>query len=92
MWKRFAKSKPKKDGWYICTVEVENRQRYVMELYWYSNRQKFIDNIRDDVCETYTVLAYNGERLHDIGQDRTNEVVAWRKNPKAYMRGFVKDN
>lgn len=31
-----------------------------------------------------------GERLYDIGQNRTNDVIAWRKNPKPYMKGFKK--
>jgi hypothetical protein len=91
MWKRFSKNKPKQDGWYICTVEVEKQQRYVMELHWYSEKQKFIDNIRQNVCETYEVIGCSGKRLYDIGQDRTRGVVAWKKQPKPYMKGFVKE-
>ena len=63
-----------------------------MELYWYPDQQKFIDNIRNNVCETYVVTSdITGERLYDIGQDRTNDVIAWRKNPKPYMKGFKKN-
>lgn len=90
MWKIFEKVKPNDKGWYQCTVEVKNQQRYVMQLFWYPERQKFIDNIRENVCETYNVIGYSGERLHDIGQDRTDSVVAWKKISKPYMKGFIK--
>lgn len=90
MWKNFVKRKPKEKGWYLCTVEVKNQQRYTMKLYWYPETQKFIDNIRQNVCDVYQVMSSTGERLRDIGQDRTKGVVAWRKLPKPYMRGFIK--
>jgi len=91
MWKLFSKTKPQQSGWYLCTVEVKNQQRYIMELYWYVDQQKFIDNIRNNVCETYFVRSeITGKRLYDIGQDRTDDVIAWKKNPKPYMKGFKK--
>ena len=92
MWKAFNKIKPITDGWYMTTVEIAGQQRYTMSLYWRCKDQKFIDNIRANVCECYKVLAYNGEQLYDIGQDRTDGVVAWRKIPKAYMKGFIKQD
>jgi hypothetical protein len=90
MWKNFFKKKPKESGWYMCTVEVKNQQRYTMSLYWYLKEQRFIDNIRENVCRTYDVRSCTGKRIYDIGQDRTYDVVAWRKIPKPYMKGFVK--
>lgn len=94
-WRKFPKVKPPKDGWYLCTVEVSGQQRYTMNLHWYKDRGingKFIDNIRANVCESYTVLGYNGDRLTNIGQDRTDNVITWKKIPKPYMRGFIKDD
>lgn len=91
MWKNFNKTKPKEKDWYMCTVEVKNQQRYTMSLYWYPNSQKFIDNIRKNVCEVYDIRNYNGDRIYDIGQDRTKDVIAWRKIPKPYMKGFIKN-
>lgn len=91
MWKKFPKVRPKNKGWYQCTVEVEGQQRYVMNLYWYPDRSKFIDNIRDNVCELYEVMS-DGKRVTDIGQDRTKGVVAWREMPKPYMKGFIKED
>lgn len=90
MWRKFKKRTPKNKGWYQCTVEVENQQRYVMDLFWYPDRQKFIDNIRENVCESYEVIGCDGKRLYDIGQDRTNNVVAWKNISKPYMKGFIK--
>ena len=89
MWRLFSKHKPKRKGWYVTTVEVKNQQRYTMCLYWYPDKQKFIDNIRANVCELYTVTGYSGERLFDIGQDRTKNVIAWRPISKPYMKGFI---
>lgn len=88
-WHIFRKTKPTADGWYTCTVEVPHQQRFVMDLYWYGDRRKFIDNIRQSVCETYTVTGFDGKRLYDIGQDRTSSVVAWKKKEGPYMTGFV---
>lgn len=91
MWKNFIKKKPKKSRWYLCTVEVKNFQRYTMNLYWDDINKKFIDNIRANVVQTYKVINYFGERIYDIGQDRTDNVVAWKYIPNPYMRGFIKE-
>jgi hypothetical protein len=61
-----------------------------MNLYWYKETQTFIDNIRKSVCEAYEVIGWDGNRLYDIGHNRTSGVIAWRKIPKPYMKGFVK--
>ena len=95
MWRKFPKNKPKKNGWYICTVEVPNQQRYVMMLYWYGERGesgRFIDNNRQYVFDIYSVYGYSGSKLTTCNLcDRTNSVVAFRKPPKSYMKGFKKN-
>lgn len=98
MWIIFKKRKPKKDGWYQCTVEVPSQQRYVMDLYWYADRQQFRDNRRQDVFNCYAVYGYNDEthlqdeRLYSERIcNRTEDVIAWRKIPRPYMRGFIKE-
>ena len=97
-WKLFEKKKPKKEGWYLCTIEVPGMQRYVMDLHWYPGQKAFIDNRRLNTFYMYDVYGYNpdtGLRDKKIQQDmlcdRTDEVVAWRKLPKTYMRGFKED-
>ena len=98
MWKNFKKKKPKKNGWYICTVEVPGQQRYVMDLYWYGQVGRFKDNRRQTVFNDYSVYGYNDEtgkcdKLLGSERlcDRTENVVAWKKNPKPYMKGFIKE-
>ena len=90
-WKDMSKKNPPSDGWYMCTVEVKNQQRYTMELFWRSSCNKFIDNRRQTIFEDYSVYDYNGNHMSTCDLcDRTNSVVAWRKridNP--YMNGFV---
>lgn len=98
MWKLFKKKKPKTNGWYLCTVEVPGQQRYVMDLYWYNETQRFIDNRRQSIFDVYAVYGYSDEtkmqdnRLYTIGLcDRTENVIAWKNVPKTYMKGFVKE-
>lgn len=88
-WKAFPKHKPRKDGWYLCTVEVEGQQRYVMDLYYYSKGEKFLDNRVRNVFNSYNVYRYDGKRLHkDHLCDRTKGVKYWKKLPEPNMKGF----
>lgn len=96
-WKRFDKVKPKKSGWYLCTIDTGS-QRYTMDLYWDAKHERFKDNRRLNVFQLYEVYGYGYasdnpdpylERMYkDNLCDRTDEVVAWRNCPKAYMKGF----
>ena len=61
------KKKPKKNGWYQCTVEVPGVDRYVVDLYWDAEVERFKDNSRQDVFNTYDVYAYN-ETTHEYGK------------------------
>lgn len=91
-WQDFNKKKPTENGWYLCTVEVPNQQRYVMELYWYNETKQFRDNRRQNVFDLYRVEAIGKKILHaDPLCNRTADVVAWKKLPKKYMKGFVKE-
>lgn len=91
-WKSFPKHKPKKDDWYLCSItfgDGKNKQSYVMDLYWYSDRQKFIDNRRQLIFDMYQVRSFDGEilRTDESLCDRTAEVTGWRKLPKHYVKG-----
>lgn len=88
-WNLFSEKKPSKNGWYLCTVEVKNQQRYVMDLYWYNEKQTFEDNRVKHVFEVYTVLDYTGGRLtKNEVCDRTKGVVFWAELPAPNMDGF----
>ena len=87
-WKNFSEEKPTKDGWYLCTVKgakvLDSSPRYVMELYWFSNKNEFIDNIRRHVFMAYNVYSITGERMYD-NCNRTDDVVAWAELPAPCM-------
>jgi DNA-directed RNA polymerase subunit M/transcription elongation factor TFIIS len=89
MWKLFSKHKPKKEGWYTTTVEIANQQRYTRELYWDPKKQAFWDNIRQDMFNLYTVIGV-GDNVIEPDCDKTDMVIAWKKQPKPYMIGFIK--
>lgn len=92
-WKLFSEKKPKKSGWYQCTVEVPGIDRYVVDLYWDAEVERFKDNSRQDVFNTYDVYAYN-EATYEYDKnvntdqycDMTTHVVAWKKLPKPYLK------
>lgn len=98
-WRPFPKEKPEKDGWYQCTVEEPGQCRYVMNLYWYGEKERFKDDLRRDVFGSYDIYDYDKEThfydkqiFFDQFCDRTEDVVAWKMMPKAYMVGFVEED
>ena len=92
-WKDFKKEKPTQNGWYLCTVEVPGFQRYAMDLFWYNETQQFRDNRRQNVFDLYEVKSHTGARLHaDNLCNRTKNVVAWKKLPRKYMKGFMMED
>lgn len=93
LWKQFNKKKPKKNGWYQCTIEIPGLERRVIDLHWYNNIQGFIDTRRQDVFSTYEVYDFNDDTkefdkytITDKSCDLTNYVIAWRKLPRPYMK------
>ena len=92
MWNPYPRNKPKKRGWYICSIRYgENPcQDYVMDLFWDEKIEQWKDNRRLDVYNTYKVYGYNNEtRLEDkrIYKDNVcfrTDVIAFKKLPKIY--------
>lgn len=81
-WKRFIKKKPKKDGWYYCTVEIDDaaKRRVGVPLYWNSYDRCFrLYSRRTFDCFT-TLGPY--EPYVVINED----VIAWTTLPKLYSR------
>ena len=99
-WRPFPKEKPEKDGWYQCTLDdrIPGLPRYVMDLYWCGEVQRFKDNRIQDIFNRYDVYGYNKE-THEYDKpmctnhlcDRTDNVVAWKLMQKPYMIGFVEE-
>lgn len=91
-WKPYPKYKPLKLGWYICSIRYgeEPGQAYVMDLFWDEKEEKWKDNRRLDVYNTYEVYGYNDEthlmdkRMYKDNLCYRNDVIAFKKIPRIY--------
>lgn len=88
-WHRYPDEKPSESGWYQCTIAFTfcdnpyKIQSYVMDLWYDTKNDKFKDNRRQNVYETYDVMGYQhgnekAKMYHDKLCDRTSSVVAWQ--------------
>lgn len=96
MWKPFPKHKPKKSGWYICSIRYgeEKGQAYVMDLWWDTEKEIWKDNRRLDVYSTYEVYGYGWcdpdtgvapkVRMYSDNLCIRNDVIAFKHPPKIY--------
>ena len=93
-WKPYPKHKPKKQGWYICSIRYgeEPGQAYVMDLFWDEKREVWKDNRRLNVFQEYEVMGW-GDSIIDtpvkkqIWTDRLcerDDVIAFKNCPKIY--------
>ena len=99
-WFEYPKKKPKKDGWYQCTVDFEIdkenhiHQSYVMDLYYYAEKDKWRDNRKQSVFNLYEVhgccKGLNGsdalERIYTGNDCVRDDVIAWKNLPKPYIK------
>lgn len=94
-WRKYPKRKPKKVGWYQCTVrygsELENSK--VMDLYFDTiDGGKWIDDRRQNVFDGYKVYmagrpAMETNRIYTDSLCERGFVVAWKNMPKGYKGG-----
>lgn len=86
-WKPYPDNKPEKDGWYICSIRYgeEPGQAYVMDLYYDTRLNRWKDNRRLDVFNSYSVCCYNNETKR---QDKNiiNDNLCYRKDVIAFKR------
>lgn len=63
-WREYPKNKPKKSGWYICSIYIEQDAlshegkdvtSYVMDLWYDFESDKWKDNRRKNVYDVYEV-------------------------------------
>ena len=93
-WKPYPKYKPKKKGWYQCSIKYgeEQDEAYVMDLLWDDKREAWKDNRRLDVYQTYEVYGWGSniigqpvkERIWHDNLCERNDVIAFKKLPKIY--------
>lgn len=93
-WKSYPKHKPKRDGWYQCTIRHgENMEKaYVTDLLYKARLDKWIDIHRQSVFEGYKVYKGHKETSEEsrVYTDKLcvrDSVVAWKKLPRVYKGG-----
>lgn len=93
-WKPFPKNKPKKSGWYTCSMRFSERPEdaYTMDLFWDEKREVWKDNRRLNVFQCYEVYGWCNNILdqpvkkqlfYDYLCER-NDVIAFKRCPKIY--------
>lgn len=89
-WRVLSEKKPKKDGWYLCTVELVDGERHIEQLYWYGEIQQFKNKQVVDIYSTCDVYAYNRvTHEYDIlvkDYISKEQVIAWKKLPRVYKK------
>lgn len=89
-WREFSKEKPKKDGWYQCTVGLSDSERHIEQLYWYREIQQFKNKQISDIYSSCDVYAYNRvTHEYDIlvkDYEEDGVVIAWKKLPRVYKK------
>lgn len=86
LWRQYPRRKPKKSGFYLCTIDKANC--YVMQLFYSSNSNKWIDIRRQKVFDGYNVYKVCRAPIQENHVstdglcDRTEDVVAWKHMPK----------
>ena len=89
-WRELSKEKPKKDGWYLCTLQTPGVDRHVEQLYWYGEIQQFKNKEIVDLYNSCDVYAYN-RVTHDydilLKDHRTDDqIIAWKHLPRVYSK------
>ena len=90
-WRKYPKRKPKKEGWYQCTVKHGfgiDKPR-VMDLYFHDGH--WTDRRRKQVFEGYKVYKPSRAAIEDnrVWNDELcdrDDVIAWRRLPNAYKK------
>lgn len=90
-WRRYPRRKPKEGKFYLCTIGIGEEQGYVLKLFYSVKEDRWIDIHRQKVFDGYVVYKVcrapiEENHVYKDGLcDRTDEVVAWRELPKAYV-------
>ena len=91
-WHKYPKHKPKKKGWYQCTVRYGreiNGTPCVLRLFYCDWRDIWINDSRQQVFDGYKVYkvtraTIEENRVYGDSLCERNDVIAWKKLPKVY--------
>ena len=90
-WRKYPKRKPKKNGYYLCTL-TEISSPSMMMLYYKVREDKWIDISRQTVFDGYNVFKVcrapieENHVYFDGLCERGDEVIAWKQLSKEYRR------
>lgn len=93
IWRPYKWIKPKKSGWYQCTVEYgygpNKPSPKVMYLYFRERDSKWINLSRQNVFDGYNVYEscrapIDNNRVYTDCECERIDVVAWKHLPKYY--------
>ena len=91
-WRPYPLLKPRKSGFYLCTVRYLETNSFVVEKLHYSNG-KWTNKSRQLVFEGYKVYKLDRATIEenhvysDILSELPDETIAaWKKLPRAYDR------
>lgn len=93
-WRKYPNTKPRKSGWYICTVEIPNKERYTMELYYEKISDNFIDKKGVKMAEIFfdksiaNSYKYQRDIFRQYVTNKTSLVKYWKKVSKPKLTGF----
>ena len=93
-WRRFPRRKPRKDGYYLCTVIHPNDEAVSMLMVLQYNKElkRWKNTYRKSVFDGYVVYKHcratiDENRVYSDGLCYlTENVVAWRKLPHGYNK------
>lgn len=93
--RKYPNTKPRKSGWYICTVEnFSNKDRYRIELHYDRNSDNFIDKKGEIMAEIFfdKIVKNNYKYQRDVFKqyvtNKTSLVKYWKKVSKPKLTGF----
>lgn len=87
-WRAYPKRKPTADGFYLCTIGLKGNA-YVLRLWYNARFDTWSDKRLQKVFDRYAVFlsakaTTEANRVYtDELCDRTKEVIAWKKVPRA---------
>lgn len=88
-WKPYPKKKPKKSGWYLCSIRFGTTYltEYIMDLYYDAEHDVWKDDRRINVFQLYTVIDALGKHVYRDETCIRNDVVAFKRLPHTYRFG-----
>lgn len=88
-WRKYPRRKPKFMGYYLCTVDAGPGVGRSVKLLYFDDHRKWINKDRQLALDGYQVYKHcratiQENRVYTDGLCERDDVIAWKKLPKAY--------